>query len=67
MGEENKTRIELFYLPPYSQERNPDEYGNNDVKQVAGAAMTGGPTALVAGYNAGRISHTERATQARVM
>ena len=25
--------IELFFLPPYAPERNPDEYLNNDVKQ----------------------------------
>ena len=30
---ENVDRIELFYLPPYAPERNPDEYVNNDVKQ----------------------------------
>jgi transposase len=31
--EENKERIELFYLPSYSPERNPDEYLNCDLKQ----------------------------------
>ena len=30
--EEHKDRIELFYLPRRSPERNPDEYLNNDVK-----------------------------------
>lgn len=30
--EENKTKIELFYLPSYSPERNPDEYLNCDLK-----------------------------------
>jgi transposase len=29
---ENSERIELFYLPPYSPELNPDEYLNNTVK-----------------------------------
>ena len=29
---ENARRIELFYLPPYSPELNPDEYLNNTVK-----------------------------------
>lgn len=29
---ENKERIELFYLPPYSPELNPDEYLNRDLK-----------------------------------
>jgi len=31
--EKNKARIELFYLPAYSPELNPDEYLNNDLKQ----------------------------------
>jgi transposase len=30
----NAERIELFYLPPYAPERNPDEFLNNDVKQA---------------------------------
>lgn len=29
---EHRDRIELFYLPRYSPERNPDEYLNNDLK-----------------------------------
>lgn len=29
---ENKDRIEVFYLPPYSPESNPQEYVNQDVK-----------------------------------
>ncbi len=29
---ENKNRIEVFYLPPYSPELNPQEYVNQDVK-----------------------------------
>ena len=28
--EENKDKIKLFYLPPYSPEFNPDEYLNQD-------------------------------------
>lgn len=31
--ETRKDRIELFYLPSYSPELNPDEYLNNDLKQ----------------------------------
>lgn len=31
--DENKTRIEVFYLPPYAPERNPDEYLNHCLKQ----------------------------------
>lgn len=30
--EKNKDKIELFYLPRYSPELNPDEYLNNDIK-----------------------------------
>ena len=30
--EENKSEIEVFYLPSYSPERNPDEYLNCDLK-----------------------------------
>src|SRR5574344_1979068 len=30
--EENKDKIKLFYLPPYSPEFNPDEYLNQDYK-----------------------------------
>ena len=31
--EAHKDQIELFYLPPYAPEHNPDEFVNNDVKQ----------------------------------
>lgn len=31
--EENKDRIEVFYLPSYSPELNPDEYLDGDLKQ----------------------------------
>ena len=31
--EENSEQIELFYLPSYSPEQNPDEYLNRDLKQ----------------------------------
>jgi transposase len=30
---DNKEKIELFFLPPYSPESNPDEYLNSDLKQ----------------------------------
>jgi len=33
--EEHKDQIELFYLPPYSPDLNPDEYLNQDYKQSA--------------------------------
>jgi len=32
----HKTEIEVFYLPPYTPERNPDEYLNQDVKVSLG-------------------------------
>jgi hypothetical protein len=28
----HRERIEVFYLPPYAPELNPDEYLNNDLK-----------------------------------
>ena len=31
---ENEDKIELFYLPPYSPELNPDEYLNGALKQA---------------------------------
>lgn len=31
--EDHKERIEVFYLPPYSPEHNPDEYLNGDLKR----------------------------------
>ena len=31
--EANHEKIEVFYLPPYSPEHNPDEYLNSDLKQ----------------------------------
>ncbi|MCF6366770.1 MAG: IS630 family transposase [Bacteroidales bacterium] len=34
--EKNKNKIELFYLPSYSPELNPDEYLNNDLKSGIG-------------------------------
>ena len=38
--EEHKDRIELFYLPPYSPEYNPDELLNSDIKRNAGARQS---------------------------
>ncbi|GHV48259.1 hypothetical protein FACS1894204_12420 [Synergistales bacterium] len=31
--EKNKDKIEIFYLPPYTPERNPDEYLNGNLKR----------------------------------
>ena len=38
--EENIDKIELFYLPSYSPELNPDEYLNNDLKSGIGLKST---------------------------
>jgi transposase len=32
--QDHADRIELFYLPPYAPEHNPDEFLNNDLKQA---------------------------------
>lgn len=37
---ENKAKIELFYLPPYAPDRNPDEFLNNDLKQAMARRRT---------------------------
>jgi transposase len=34
--DEHKRDIEVFYLPPYAPEYNPDEYLNSDVKRGVG-------------------------------
>lgn len=54
---ENKDKIELFFLPPYAPQHNPDEYLNNDVKQALArrarpkdkAAMKGALTSYMRG------------------
>jgi len=43
-AEENADRIELFYLPPYAPELNPDEYLNRDLK----TSIRSGPVARTA-------------------
>ena len=37
---EHKTEIELFFLPPYAPEYNPDELLNSDIKRNAGAKQS---------------------------
>ncbi|MDR2268443.1 MAG: transposase, partial [Holosporaceae bacterium] len=34
---DNREKIEIFYLPSYSPERNPDEYFNGTLKNTATA------------------------------
>ena len=36
----NKEKIELFFLPPYAPEYNPDELLNSDIKRNAGAKQS---------------------------
>lgn len=38
--EQRKDVLELFYLPPYAPEYNPDELVNSDVKRNAGARVS---------------------------
>ena len=38
--EDHKAQIELFFLPPYSPEYNPDELLNSDIKRNAGAKQS---------------------------
>jgi len=38
--EQNKDKIELFYLPPYAPDCNPDEFLNNDLKQAMARRRT---------------------------
>ncbi len=38
--EKHKAQIELFYLPPYSPEYNPDELLNSDIKRNAGSKQS---------------------------
>lgn len=38
--EANQDKIELFFLPPYAPDRNPDEFLNNDLKQAMARRRT---------------------------
>lgn len=35
--EKHKDKIEVYYLPPYAPEYNPDELVNSDLKRAVGA------------------------------
>jgi transposase len=39
-AEANKDKIELFFLPPYAPDTNPDEFLNNDLKQAIAKRRT---------------------------
>ncbi len=46
----NADKTELFYLPPYAPDRNPDEFLNNDLKQeMARRATPGNKAAMKSG------------------
>ena len=48
--EANRDRIEVFYLPPYAPEHNPDEFMHNDLKQpLARRRIPRDKTAMKAG------------------
>ena len=38
--QDHADQIELFYLPPYAPEHNPDEFLNNDLKQAMARRRT---------------------------
>ena len=50
----NADRIELFFLPPYAPDQNPDEFLNNDLKQALGRRRT---PRHKAGLKSGIASH----------
>jgi transposase len=53
----NAGRIELFFLPSYAPDRNPDEFLNNDLKQALGKRRTPRDKA---GLKSGITSHMRR-------
>jgi transposase len=59
--EDHPTQIELFYLPPYSPELNPDEYLNNTVK----SQLRNTPAATSQGDIQSRLRSRMRSNQKR--
>lgn len=57
--EENKKAIELFFLPSYSPELNPEEYLNGDLK----ARMSGGEPVRSDGQLQGKVLSNLRSLQ----
>lgn len=53
----NADKIELFFLPPYAPDCNPDEFLNNDLKQALGRRRTPRDKA---GLKSGIVSHMRR-------
>ena len=63
---DNKDRIELFYLPPYSPQMNPDEWLNRDLKtELRTRPATGDRDTLKT--IAQRFMHTLASTPQRIM
>ncbi len=58
--EERKDRIELFYLPSYSPELNPEERLNADLKQAMGSRV---PARTKAKLKAAAVEHMETLEQ----
>ena len=59
----NAERIELFYLPPYAPEHNPDEFLHNDVKQAMARRQVPRDKASLEGRP--HLLHARPATPAR--
>ena len=63
---ENTDKIELFYLPPYAPDRNPDEFLNNDLKQeMARRATPRTKTAMKTGLLSYMYSLQKRPTKVK--
>ena len=59
--EEHKHRIELFFLPPYAPEYNPDELLNSDIKRNAGAKQSPRTQAELEANVQGRLAYLSAA------
>jgi transposase len=57
--EENRRKLELFFLPPYAPEVNPDEYLNNSLKQ----RLRTKPTTRTPGHLAATVRKAARSLQ----
>jgi transposase len=64
--EANRDRIEVFYLPPYAPEYNPDEFMHNDLKQgLARRRIPKDPAALKSGLQSHMRSLQKRPAKVR--
>ena len=55
--EDHKNQIELFFLPPYAPEYNPDELLNSDIKRNAGARQSPRTQAELEANVKGRLAY----------